>query len=172
MDDESFVKIIKNNKRIIYKVINTYCNDEDDKKDLEQEIIIQLWKALQSYNDNFQLSTWIYRIAMNVSISFYRSNLNRKSRTTSINESIFQEIESVNNDYQENEYRRLLHVFIQQLDEFNREILILYLDDYSYKEIAEIVGITESNVGTKINRIKKKMQEDFSTLNKKYNGIS
>ena len=172
MDDESFVKIIKNNKRIIYKVINTYCNDEDDKKDLEQEIIIQLWKALQSYNDNFQLSTWIYRIAMNVSISFYRSNLNRKSRTTSINESIFQEIESVNNDYQENEYRRLLHVFIQQLDEFNREILVLYLDDYSYKEIAEIVGITESNVGTKINRIKKKMQEDFSTLNKKYNGIS
>ena len=172
MDDESFVKIIKNNKRIIYKVINTYCNDEDDKKDLEQEIIIQLWKALQSYNDNFQLSTWIYRIAMNVSISFYRSNLNRKSRTTSINESIFQEIESVNNDYQENEHRRLLHVFIQQLDEFNREILILYLDDYSYKEIAEIVGITESNVGTKINRIKKKMQEDFSTLNKKYNGIS
>ena len=171
MDNESFVEIIKNNKRIIYKVINIYCTDEDDKNDLEQEIIIQLWKSFQSYNDHFQVSTWIYRVAMNVSISFYRSNLNRKSRTTSINESIFQEIESVNNDYEENEHRRLLHMFIQQLDEFNREILVLYLDDYSYKEIAEIVGITESNVGTKINRIKKKIQEDFSTLNKKYNGI-
>ena len=141
MDNESFVEIIKNNKRIIYKVINIYCTDEDDKNDLEQEIIIQLWKSFQSYNDHFQVSTWIYRVAMNVSISFYRSNLNRKSRTTSINESIFQEIESVNNDYEENEHRRLLHMFIQQLDEFNREILVLYLDDYSYKEIAEIVGL-------------------------------
>lgn len=171
MDNESFVKIIKSNKRIIYKVINTYFSDVDDKKDLEQEIIIQLWKTFQSYNDNFKLSTWIYRIAMNVSISFYRSNLNRKSRTTSINESIFQEIESVNIPDEENENRSLLHAFIQQLDEFNREILILYLDDYSYKEIAAIVGITESNIGTKINRIKKKMQENFSTLNKNNNGI-
>jgi RNA polymerase sigma factor (sigma-70 family) len=171
MDNESFVKIIKSNKRIIYKVVNTYCSDVDDKKDLEQEIIIQLWKSFQSYDNQFQLSTWIYRIAMNVSISFYRSNLNRKSRTTSINKSIFQEIEFDNDTDEENEHRRLLHEFIQQLDEFNREILVLYLDDYSYKEIAEIVGITESNVGTKINRIKKKMQEDFSTLNKNNNGI-
>jgi RNA polymerase sigma factor (sigma-70 family) len=171
MDKDSFVKIIKNNKRIIYKVINTYCSDIDDRKDLEQEIIIQLWKSFQSYNDQFQLSTFIYRIAMNVSISFYRSNLNRKSRTTSLNESIFEEIKLENDADEENEHRRLLHAFIQQLDEFNREILILYLDDYSYKEIAEIVGITESNVGTKMNRIKKKMQEDFSILNKNTNGI-
>lgn len=171
MDNESFIKIIKNYKGIIYKVINSYCSDTEEKKDLEQEIIIQLWKSFQSYNNKFKLSTWIYRISMNVSISFYRSNLNRKSRTTSINDSIFQEIESDNNTDEENEHRRLLHAFIQRLDEFNREILILYLDDYSYKEIAEMVGITESNVGTKINRIKKKMQEDFSTLNKNDNGI-
>ena len=92
MDKDSFVKIIKSNKRIIYKVINTYCSDIDDRKDLEQEIIIQLWKSFQSYNDQFQLSTFIYRIAMNVSISFYRSNLNRKSRTTLLNESIFKRL--------------------------------------------------------------------------------
>lgn len=171
MDNKSFVEIIKNNKRIIYKVVNTYCSDSDDKKDLEQEIIIQLWKCFQSYNAQFKLSTWIYRIAMNVSISFYRSNLNRKSRTTSINESIFQEIESSNDAVEENEHRRLLNTFIQQLDEFNRGILILYLEDYNYREIAEIVGISESNVGTKINRIKKKMQEKFSTLNQENYGI-
>jgi len=171
MDNESFVKIIKDYKGIIYKVINIYCNDSEEKRDLEQEIIIQLWKSFQSYNNKFKLSTWIYRIAMNVSISFYRSNLNRKSRTTSLNDSIFHEIESVNNAEEENEHRRLLHAFIQQLDEFNREILILYLEEYNYKEIAEIVGITESNVGTKINRMKKKMQENFLTLNKNDNEI-
>ena len=171
MDNESFVKIIKDYKGIIYKVINIYCNDSEEKRDLEQEIIIQLWKSFQSYNNKFKLSTWIYRIAMNVSISFYRSNLNRKSRTTSLNDSIFHEIESVNNAEEENEHRRLLHAFIQELDEFNREILILYLEEYNYKEIAEIVGITESNVGTKINRMKKKMQENFLTLNKNDNEI-
>ena len=171
MDNESFVKIIKDYKGIIYKVINIYCNDSEEKRDLEQEIIIQLWKSFQSYNNKFKLSTWIYRIAMNVSISFYRSNLNRKSRTTSLNDSIFHEIESVNNAEEENEHRRLLHAFIQQLDEFNREILILYLEEYNYKEIAEIVGITESDVGTKINRMKKKMQENFLTLNKNDNEI-
>ncbi len=170
-DNDGFVTMIKKYKRIIYKVINTYCNDVDDKKDLEQEIIIQLWKSYQSYNGSTQLSTWIYRIAMNVSISFYRNNVTRKTNTTSINDSIFQELASNAINEEETDQRRLLYGFIRQLDEFNREVFMLYLDDYSYKEIAEIVGITESNVGTKINRIKHKIHEYFLTLTKKADGI-
>jgi RNA polymerase sigma factor (sigma-70 family) len=170
-DNDGFVTMIKKYKRIIYKVINTYCNDVDDKKDLEQEIIIQLWKSYQSYNGSTQLSTWIYRIAMNVSISFYRNNVTRKTNTTSINDSIFQELASNAINEEETDQRRLLYGFISQLDEFNREVFMLYLDDYSYKEIAEIVGITESNVGTKINRIKHKIHEYFLTLTKKADGI-
>lgn len=170
-DNDGFVTMIKKHKRIIYKVINTYCNDVDDKKDLEQEIIIQLWKSYQSYNGSTQLSTWIYRIAMNVSISFYRNNVTRKTNTTSINDSIFQELASSTINEEETDQRRLLYGFISQLDEFNREVFMLYLDDYSYKEIAEIVGITESNVGTKINRIKHKIHEYFLTLTKKANGV-
>lgn len=166
-DNDGFVTMIKKYKRIIYKVINTYCNDVDDKKDLEQEILIQLWKSYQSYNGSTQLSTWIYRIAMNVSISFYRNNVTRKTNTTSINQSIFQELASSATNEEETDQRRLLYGFISQLDEFNREVFMLYLDDYSHKEIAEIVGITESNVGTKINRIKHKIHEYFLTLNKK-----
>lgn len=167
IDNDGFVTMIKKYKRIIYKVINTYCNDVDDKKDLEQEILIQLWKSYQSYNGSTQLSTWIYRIAMNVSISFYRNNVTRKTNTTSINQSIFQELASSATNEEETDQRRLLYGFISQLDEFNREVFMLYLDDYSHKEIAEIVGITESNVGTKINRIKHKIHEYFLTLNKK-----
>lgn len=167
IDNDGFVTMIKKYKRIIYKVINTYCNDVDDKKDLEQEILIQLWKSYQSYNGSTQLSTWIYRIAMNVSISFYRNNVTRKTNTTSINQSIFQELASSATNEKETDQRRLLYGFISQLDEFNREVFMLYLDDYSHKEIAEIVGITESNVGTKINRIKHKIHEYFLTLNKK-----
>lgn len=171
MDKEKFIQVLKENKWVLYKVINTYCKDSDDKKDLEQEIIIHLWKSFESYNNQYKISTWIYKIAMNVSISFYRNNINRKSRTSPISESIFQVADQIDNSIFVDEERKFLNDFINQLDEFNKEILVLYLDSFSYKEIAEIVGITESNVGTKINRIKNKLQENYVKLNSVSHGI-
>jgi RNA polymerase sigma-70 factor (ECF subfamily) len=108
---------------------------------------------------------------MNVSISFYRSNINRKSRTSQINESIFQVADQIDNSVSVDEERKFLSDFINQLDDLNKEILVLYLDNLSYKEIAEIVGITESNVGTKINRIKNKLQENYVKINNVSHGI-
>ena len=163
MDKEKFIQILNENKWVLYKVINTYCKDSEDRKDLEQEILIQLWKSFKSYNNQYKMSTWVYKIAMNVSISFYRSNIKRKSKTSPISESIFQVANQTDNSFDEE--RKFLYDFIDQLDEFTKEILILYLDDHSYREIAEIVGITESNVGTKMNRIKKKLQEKYVKLN-------
>ena len=163
MDKEKFIQILNENKWVLYKVINTYCKDSEDRKDVEQEILIQLWKSFKSYNNQYKMSTWVYKIAMNVSISFYRSNIKRKSKTSPISESIFQVANQIDNSFDEE--RKFLYDFIDQLDEFTKEILILYLDDHSYKEIAEIVGITESNVGTKMNRIKKKLQEKYVKLN-------
>lgn len=167
MDKERFIQIIKENKWVLYKVVNTYCKDSEDRKDLEQEILIQIWKSFKSYNPQYKISTWIYRVAMNVSISYYRSNLDRKSRTHSINESIFNISNPSDSSELFDEKTRFLQRFLDQLDEFNKEIIILYLDDYGYKEIANIVGITESNVGTKINRIKKKLQEFHKLQNTK-----
>lgn len=164
MDKEKFIQILSENKWVLYKVINTYCKDSEDRKDLEQEILVQLWKSFESYNSQYKISTWIYKIAMNVSISFYRSNLHRKSRTSSISESIIQVANQIDNSVSLDEERKFLYDFLKQLDGFNKEILILYLDNHSYKEIAEIVGITESNVGTKINRIKNKLQESYTKL--------
>ena len=169
MDKERFIQILNENKWVLYKVINTYCKDSEDRKDLEQEILIQLWKSFELYNNQYKISTWIYKISMNVSISFYRSNINRKTKTSPINESIFQVAAQTDNSFDEE--RKFLYDFINLLDDFNKEILILYLDDHSYKEIAEIVGITESNVGTKINRIKKKLQEYYVKLNNTSHGI-
>jgi len=169
MDKDRFIQILKENKWVLYKVISLYCKDLEDRKDLEQEILIQLWKSIESYNGQYKISTWIYKVAMNVAISFYRSNKTRKSNTDSITESIFQVQTEISEPLDEE--RKFLNDFINQLDEFNREILILYMDDHSYKEIADIVGITESNVGTKINRIKKKLQENYEKLNNVGHGI-
>lgn len=170
-DKEKFIQILNENKWVLYKVINTYCKDLDDRKDLEQEILIQLWKSFDSYNSQYKISTWIFKIAMNVSISFYRSNINRKSKTSPISESIFQVPAQIDNSESLNEERIFLNDFINQLDEFNKEILVLYLDNHSYREIADIVGITESNVGTKINRLKNKLRENYVKLNNISNGI-
>jgi RNA polymerase sigma-70 factor (ECF subfamily) len=154
---EKFQKIIVENKGILYKVINIYCKDTEDKKDLEQEILIQLWKSLDNYNENYKISTWIYKIAMNVSISFYRKNRNTSDHLSI--DSIFIEKEFEEQDDGFKDKKRILNIFIDQLNEFDKAIILLYLEDYNYKEISNIVGITETNVGSKINRIKNKLKK-------------
>lgn len=162
MDKKEFIQFLNENKWILFKVVNTYCQDVEDRKDLEQEILIQLWKSLKSYDPKLKMSTWAYRVAMNVAISFYRSNLKRTSNTFSITKSVFQ-LEQPEETLSEE--RQFLHAFISQLDPLKKEILILYLEELSYRDISEIIGISESNVGTKINRIKKELKEYFITLN-------
>ncbi|PQJ22751.1 RNA polymerase sigma factor [Tenacibaculum sp. SG-28] len=155
-----FKKIIKENKGILYKVINSYCKDVADKKDLEQEILIQLWKSLEKYNNEYKISTWIYRIAMNVSISFYRKNKNTPSKLSIDSIFIEHKYEEKNDDFHEKS--RILHFFIDKLNKLDKAIILLYLDNYNYKEISEIIGITKTNVATKINRIKNKLKKTYN----------
>lgn len=156
---ERFQKIIQENKGILYKVINIYCKDIEDREDLEQEILIQLWSSLKDYNENYKLSTWIYKIAMNVSISFYRKNKLRNTATHLPIDSIFIEGEYDEETDEFKHQKKVLNIFIDKLNEFDKAIIILYMEEYNYKEISDIVGISETNVGTKINRIKKKLKE-------------
>lgn len=162
---EQFIDIINEHKRLLYKVIHSYCRNSDDRKDLEQEIIIQLWKSLKNYNKEYKLSTWIYKIALNVAISYYRRDFKRTTTIEPYNESIFKI--AAEEDYNEEHINKttLLYKFINKLDELNKAIIILYLDDKSYSEISEITGLTETNVGTKINRIKRKLKEGISIIN-------
>lgn len=155
-DKERFVGVLKENKGILWKVIRSYCKDADEWKDLEQDIVVQLWKSFKNYNDQYKLSTWIYRIALNVAISYYRKDLKRKDHTA-LDESILVVVDD-ESDGEMNTRKQLLYSFISSLDKFNKAIIILHLDDHSHKEIAEILGITETNVGTKINRIKNKFK--------------
>ncbi len=159
--DQAFTKLIKENKGIVYKICNTYCADKKDRDDLAQEIIYNLWKSFNSYNDEFKFSTWMYRIALNVAISFYRQEKKFKNHD-SISEGliVFEESPEDKNETENN--LRLLQGFIDELKEIDKAIILLYLDDKSHREIAEITGFTETNVATKINRIKDKLRTNFS----------
>lgn len=160
-EDNVFLSVIEQHKGIVYKIANSYCRNTEDRKDLIQEIIYQLWRSFGSYNDQYKYSTWLYRIALNVAISFYRKDSKRSGRTSGFTTDIIviaEEKEDLSPQL------HLLQRFISELPELDRAIMILYLEEKSYKEIADILGLTETNIATKINRIKNKLKAKFSTI--------
>lgn len=165
MNKESeFHKLLLDHKGILYKVTNAYCRNEEDRKDLMQEIIVQLWKSLDQYNPQYKHSTWIYRIALNVSISFYRKERKRNELTGTFSESIWKYIETPEKNTEQEQSIQLLYKFIYELKELDRALMLLYLEEKSHKEMAEIIGITETNVATKIARIKHLLKQKFSSI--------
>ena len=159
----NFLVIVENNKGILFKVANSYCRNIEDRKDLIQEIILQLWKSFDNYNEKFMLSTWIYRISLNVAISFYRKENSRKRISNPTTPDIFDFSDSeISNENETN--LGILNQMISELNDLNKALMLLYLEEKSYKEISEIIGITETNVATKIGRIKSKLKKEFSHL--------
>lgn len=155
-----FLSVIEAHKGIIYKVANSYCKDTDDRNDLVQEIILKFWQAFETYNDEFKHSTWIYRIALNTAISNYRKEKVREKHFTPISETFFEIGYTDTTTETEHKYA-LLQQFISELKELDKALMLLYLDEKNYKEIAEILGISESNVGTKISRLKGLLKDRF-----------
>lgn len=153
-----FLETIESHKGIIYKVANSYCRDIADREDLIQEIVFQLWRSREKYNDRYAMSTWIYRIALNVSISALRKS-SRKKKTFPVSS---QPIEwAAEEQSPEDEDLRQLQQFIGQLKELDRALILLYLDEKSHKEMSEILGLSTTNIATKLNRIKKKLGQMF-----------
>ena len=155
--EKDFVDMINIHRGIIYKVCNLYCNDEEDKKDLFQEIVLQLWKAFPSFRNESLNTSWMYRVALNTAISNFRKESKKPDRK-SISDADFQ-IPDVSFYAEENEQLNLLKQAIEKLSAIEKAIIMLYLEDKSYDEIAEIVGISNSNVGVRLNRIKTKLEK-------------
>ncbi len=155
-----FERIIEQHKGILFKVARAYCPDDEDRQDLIQEMMIQIWQSIHKYNDQYKISTWLYRVSLNVAISFYRKSSTRAKKFTELND---QKAEALVNDKSEKEkHLIILEQFISELKEIDKALMLLYLEDKSHTEIAEIIGISVSNVGTKIGRIKGQLRTRFS----------
>jgi len=160
-DKKAFLDLIQDNRKIIFKICNSYCHNKNERDDLAQEIVYQLWKSFSKFNTDLKFSTWMYRIALNTAISVYRKEKKIKN-TVEYKEHLI-ELEEDSDDSLEKERKfALLQKFIAELKTIDRLIILLYLEDKTYLEIAEITGITETNVATKINRIKDKLKTNFS----------
>jgi len=159
-DKETFLRLLEEHKGIIIKICNGYCQARDDKEDLSQEIVYNLWKAFSTYTPEYKFSTWLYRVALNVAISYYRKE-KRSLQYTPYDENLIIFSEEGYNKEQEGNLL-LLQQFIFELKEIDKSIMLLYLDDKNYREIADITGISETNVATKINRIKTNLKAKFS----------
>ena len=158
-----FQTLLDLHQKIVFKVARTYCQHAEDRRDLEQEIVAQLWRAFPRYDEGRSFCTWMYRIALNVAISFARSSVHRKKHSVPLDERAVGPIDD--STHERDDMVHALRCFIDRLDHLNRALLLLYLEDNSYKEIAEVLGISETNVATKISRLKQRLRKDFSQTN-------
>src|SRR5436305_10431471 len=151
-NQERFLTLLDEHKKILYKVASSYCRNPEDRRDLEQEIVAQLWRSFDRYDESYKFSTWMYRIALNVAISFSRSETRRSRHTVPAGESIL-EIADARKAAEPDADLQILRRLIAQLDELDRALILLYLDGNRYDNIAVLLGITATHVGSKIRRI-------------------
>jgi RNA polymerase sigma-70 factor (ECF subfamily) len=152
IQEENFIRMIRENERIIYKVCSFYVSEELPLEDLYQDIVLNLWKAFPNFRNKSSYSTYVYRVALNTCISGMRSMKSRGQRVSLdfLDEQVF---ESVNKE----ENVRELYRLIRRLRKLERSLILLWLEEKSYQEIAEITGLSLSNVATKLKRIKEKL---------------
>lgn len=155
--EAEFVRRLDEHRRILWRVASSYCRGEEDRRDLVQEMVVQLWRAYPRYDERYRFSTWMYRVAMNVAISFHRSESRRTRDLEAMEESVLE----IAAPPPESDEMRLLRGWIDGLDPLNKALVILYLDGNSYDEIAEVLGISATNVSTKISRLKQRLRREL-----------
>ena len=153
--EKEFLDMIKEQKRTIYKVCYIYAKDQDDLNDLYQEVVLNLWKGFPRYRGDSKLTTWVYRIAMNTCITFLRRS-SRRLQTIPITENV---ASLFADDDETATQLRELYKLINQLEKLERALILLWLEERSYQEIADILGISKNNVAVKLNRTKEKLKK-------------
>jgi len=158
--EQLFIKQVTESQGIIHKVCRMYCDSDEHRKDLFQEILIQLWKSYGSFRGDSKFSTWMYRVALNVAIQDLRKSKKRQSLFTTTEK--FRDISEEKTDDTDDENLKLLYTAISYLNKVEKAIMILYLENKSNEEISEIIGITQNYVRVKMNRIKVKLKNTLT----------
>lgn len=156
MDGTEFEAMIRRHAALIHKIAYVYCRDATDREDLVQEIAVQLWRSRDRYDARYRHTTWIYRIALNVAISFFRRERRHVERRSPIDEHAIAVA-----PVEPSDDARLLLRCIDELGALDRALVVLYLEGSDHAAIAEVLGISVSNVGTKLGRIRTRLRAAF-----------
>lgn len=151
--EQQFAQMVREHKTTIYTVCYMFSKDEDEVNDLFQEVLINLWKGYEGFKGQSDIKTWIYRVSLNTCISIDRKKKSRKKAEAGMGVSLLSE------GGENSKQIRMLHERINRLEIFDRAIILLWLENQSYEEIAAIVGISVKNVSVRLLRIKKKLME-------------
>ena len=162
---ERFISIVEENLGIILKISKAYTNTAQDREDLVNDIAYEMWKSFPRFEGRSKISTWMYRIALNTAMN-YRKKVQRKR------DFLYGAIEicavEPSNETESNQQIELLYDCIAELDEYSKAIILLYLDGYKHDEIAEVTGISKTNVGTRISRIKEQLKTKANAKQVRY----
>lgn len=153
-----FEQIIKNNAAILHKLCRVYANDNSEYEELFQEMMIRIWKSLDNFRGESQLSTWLYRVCINTALNF-RVKLKKEKRFVELAEDFPSQFKF---EDEKDEQLKRLYAAIRELKPIDRAVVSLYLDEKSHDETAQILGISKTNVATKIMRLKQKLVEKLS----------
>ena len=155
---QAFDTLLQRHRGIVLKIAGSYTRSAEDRADLAQEIAVQLWRAWPGYDPARSFSTWMYRIALNTAISFLRGQA-QAQRSVSLDDHADTLAGGAAFDPETHERLRLLQRFMATLGPLDRALLLLYLEERSGREIAEVLGIGESNVTTRVGRIKQRLRD-------------
>ncbi len=154
-----FTQLISENEGAIFKITSVYTDDRDSQKDLYQEIVLQLWKSFDAFKGASKRGTWLYRVALNTAISYLRKS--KKHKVLVPIDQVVQHLTEVqDSDFEDR--LKTLYAQIRELDSLEKGIILLYLEDKSYEEIAVITGLTVTNVATRLSRIKNKLKKQIN----------
>lgn len=155
LKEKEFLNLIENHKGILHKVGRMYMENVADREDLHQEIIIQLWKSYERFKGDSAFSSWMYRVAVNTAISYFKKE---KRRSETYTHSVLKEPETIPYDNRNDEQLELFYKAVQQLTAVEKAVIFYFMEGLSHREIGQQLGITEVNARVKLNRTKEKLQ--------------
>ena len=153
--EQEFIQLLNKHQNIIHKVCSVYMDVYADREDLFQEVTLQAWKAYPNFRGDAKFSTWLYRVALNTAITFFRKD---KKQIPTINTEAFHDTSEFHNPIEEQV--QAMYKAIGDLSKIDKALIMLYLEDYNYNDIGEMLGISANNVAVKMNRLKIKLKEE------------
>lgn len=160
-EQERFEALVRQNRGIAFKVANAYVRDAEDRQDLVQQILTEAWRAFPHFDASRKFSTWMYRIALNVAISQRRGAVVRARVMSPLDDATLATMAAPPAADPDGKLRELYRV-IDALDDFSRALVVLYLEGYDQREIAEILGLTETNVATRLSRLRQRLRNEVA----------